>query len=463
MANTYLTRTLGTPTNNKKWTFSAWIKKGYIGTNDSQIIFSAGGDGSNYASIMTNYNPGKLQFYSSTGGNQTGGSVRLNNVLRDVSGWYHIVISFDSTDSTAADRIKFYINGNRETSYDNAENPNQNVSSFINSAIEHQIGKDSYRSNQYAGWFNGSVSHLHFIDGTAYDASAFGETDTTTGEWKAKTSPSVTYGTNGFFILKDSNLVTDQSGRGNNFTVGGGTLTNLKDNPDNTFATLNPLTIGGTAATLGNVNNSIVGGANNAEWYTASTIAPSTGKWYVEIKNDFASGQAADLIVGFTTNLIDVKNEAFPGKEPHSLGLWSAGTDVGDIKIDNSVVSNQYTGDWGSANKILGMALDLDNKKVYFSIDGVWQSSANPSAGSGGYDFSSSLTPFEDNYFIAIGSYSNSLTINKCSVNFGNGLFGTTAITTNSGNGYAGAEGASKFNYTVPTGYSALSTKGLNE
>ena len=90
-------------------------------------------------------------------------------------------------------------------------------------------------------YFDGSMSHVHFIDGTAYDASAFGETDATTGEWVGKTSPSVTYGTNGFFILKDGNGITDQSGEGNDFTLGGGTLTDLKDNPDNVFATINPL------------------------------------------------------------------------------------------------------------------------------------------------------------------------------------------------------------------------------
>ena len=88
-----------------------------------------------------------------------------------------------------------------------------------------------------AYYFDGSMSHIHFIDGTAYDATAFGEYDAN-GVWKIKTSPSVTYGTNGFFILKDGNSVTDQSGNSNNFTVGGGTLTNTEDNPSNVFATL---------------------------------------------------------------------------------------------------------------------------------------------------------------------------------------------------------------------------------
>ena len=104
------------------------------------------------------------------------------------------------------------------------------------------IGAQTYNGgSNYNRFFNGSMSHINFIDGTAYDASYFGETDATTGEWKIKTSPSVTYGTNGFFILKDGNSGTDQSGNSNNFTVGGGTLTKTEDNPSNVFATINPL------------------------------------------------------------------------------------------------------------------------------------------------------------------------------------------------------------------------------
>jgi hypothetical protein len=86
------------------------------------------------------------------------------------------------------------------------------------------------------------MSHFHFIDGTAYDASAFGETDATTGIWKPKTSPSVTYGTNGFFLKFENSgsMGLDSSGNANNFTVNG-TLTQTVDTPSNVFATLNPL------------------------------------------------------------------------------------------------------------------------------------------------------------------------------------------------------------------------------
>ena len=105
-------------------------------------------------------------------------------------------------------------------------------------------------------YFDGSISHFHFIDGTAYDATAFGEYDAN-GVWKIKTSPSVTYGTNGFFILKDGNSVTDQSGNSNNFTVGGGTLTKTEDSPSNVFATMNPLDNYYTGGTFTNGNNTV--------------------------------------------------------------------------------------------------------------------------------------------------------------------------------------------------------------
>ena len=88
------------------------------------------------------------------------------------------------------------------------------------------------------------MSHFHLCDGQSYAPTEFGETDSTTGEWKIKTSPSVTYGNNGFFVLKDGNSGTDQSPNTNNFTVTGGTLTKTEDCPSNVFATMNPLSTG---------------------------------------------------------------------------------------------------------------------------------------------------------------------------------------------------------------------------
>ena len=136
----------------------------------------------------------------------------------------------------------------------------------------------------------------------------------------------------------------------------------------------------------------------------------------------------------------------------------------GNIVIGNSNVVTGYMPTWSGSGDICMIAVDADNNKFYIGKNGVWADSDNPSTGTGGYDMSSvanhdESTPF---YHFSFGSTSGSY-MNEFSVNFGNGYFGTTAISTNSGNGYSGAEGKSKFNYSVPTGFSALCTEGLNQ
>ena len=450
MASTYLSRTLGTPTNNKKWTFSAWVKKGHIGGNIN-TLFSAGGDNANYFQIWTNYNNGQIQYYSQSGGS-TAGSMRLSNRLRDISGWYHIVVSYDSANSTASERLKIYINGNQEldtSSGGDLTYPTQNASSLINSAIEHTIGKDSYRNDAY---LDGSVSHLHFIDGTIYGASAFGSTDSTTGEWKINTSPSVTYGNNGFFILKDGNSVTDSSTNSNNFTVAGGTLTKTEDCPDNVFATMNPLDNYYTNSVFSNGNNSITTN-NNARTFNNSTLGMTSGKYYCEMKS---AGVDAGAMVGIiatsstgTTFRADV--------QPYS---WQY-INTGSMRNNNNTQSGTWN-TWTSGD-IIGIALDLDNSKIYFSKNGVWQNtgSTNPSTGTDGFSITavSSLPGDQAGcYFFNCSDNSTSSNLSYFNWNFGNGYFGTTAVSSAGTN----ASGNGIFEYDTPTGFTALSTKGLN-
>ena len=298
------------------------------------------------------------------------------------------------------------------------------------------------------------MSHFHFIDGTAYDASAFGETDATTGEWVGKTSPSVTYGTNGFFILKDGNGITDQSGEGNDFTLGGGTLTDLKDNPDNVFATFSnlvPRTSTGSAIipnfSNGNLSASFPSSPNRN---APSTIAVSQGKYYAEFKPTNALSQNGTFYIGI--NCLEDYTNGFLGDQMYAY------TDDGTKKTLGTYTSygNSYAN-----NDIIGIAFDATNGTVWFSKNGTWQNSATQSEIENGTTTNSAFSSLDTSKFwnITVTGYNET----ACSANFGNGYFGTTAITTNSGNGYSGAEGSSKFNYTVPTGYSALSTKGLNE
>ena len=443
MASTYLTRTLGTPTNNKKWTLSAWIKKGHIG-GDINTLFSAGGDSSNYQQIWSNYSSGQLQYYSQVSGGSALGSFRLSNRLRDVSGWYNLVISFDSANVTDSERLKIYINGNQELDTSvggDLTYPTQNQASLINSAIEHTIGKDSYRN---ASYLDSSVSHLHFIDGTAYDASYFGETDATTGEWKIKTSPSVTYGTNGFFILKDGNSVTDQSPNTNNFTVGGGTLTNTEDSPSNVFATWNPLDNFYASATFGSGNTGLDSGGSGIETWNTSTLAASSGKYYFELKHNGGSGTPYRQLVGITQSPT-TSASAQLGSTSTSWGYYD---NTGNVRNNNSDIS--WTGNTWTENDTIGVAMDLDNNRLFFSKNGTWQNSADPTTSTG------AITITDGTYFFAWGDAT--VNSNYCNANFGNGYFGTTAVSSAGTN----ASGNGIFEFDCPTGFTALSTKGLN-
>jgi len=448
MATTYLTRTSwGTATNKQKFTQSFWVKRGVIGVE--QVLLGVESGGSNEARVLFKADD-TFEFYDY----QSAYKFRkiTNRKFRDCSAWYNIVLAVDTTHPTGSARVNIYINGVQETSFSTSTDPAQNLNTFYNSSGNHivQIGRQSTGGS----YFTGSMSHVNFCDGTTLAPTVFGSTDATTGEWEGNTSPSVTYGTNGYFILKDGNNVTDQSGRGNNFTVGGGTLINLKDNPDNVFATLNPLMPLGSNIAYSNGNLTITPGTSDYKT-TASTIAVSSGKFYTEFKAVSGHNGSTDVsigIVGADTFLASTGSKAMSAYTD-SFSYGSGGLVK---KYNGATIRTDATYTNGD---IIGIAVDMDNLKLYWSKNGTFQNSGNPASGSTGTG--AVLIPSGQPYYICATTISSG-GVKVFSANFGNGFFGTTAVTTNSGNGYAGAEGASKFNYAVPSGYSALSTKGLN-
>jgi len=445
MASTYLTRTQ-TAGNRRKGTFSAWFKKVNL-SYQYLMSWNSTTSGTSYGDWIR-FNGEQLDILKYTG--SVVYRVQTNRLFRDTSAWYHLVVAYDSEQATASNRIKIYVNGVQETSFNESTYPSQNFDfQFNNNNIVACVGKNY---NTEAN-FDGSMSHVHFIDGTAYDASAFGETDATTGEWKGKTSPSVTYGTNGFFILKDGNGITDQSGEGNDFTLGGGTLTDLKDNPDNVFATFNSLHNYYEGGTYAYGNNQITTGGSSKYTWNNSTLGMEAGKYYAEFK--WVSG-GSDILFGLTDRFTKSSTEEL-GHYATQYGYRTSG----NVRNNDETLSGVTVATWTTGD-IIGVAYDATNKKLYFAKNGTWQNSGDPTSGSTGTGaISVSASPQDGLYYFSSCGYDNSSTVLQA--NFGNGFFGTTAITTNSGNGYSGAEGASKFNYTVPTGYSALSTKGLNE
>jgi len=450
MASTYLSRTPSSAGNRRIFTFSAWVKR----SNPSGVdmIFQQGSDTANRFGL--NFQGGNLRWRGLTGGSNTAYLV-TNRVFRDTSAWYHIVARFDSTNATAGDRMRLYINGVEETSFSTDINPSLNYESFVNTTNPIDIGRNNTSNDSF---FDGEMAHVHFIDGTAYDASAFGETDATTGIWKPITEPSVTYGTNGFFLKFENSgaFGTDSSVNGNNFTVNG-TMTQTIDTPSNVFATFNPLTIPSSSGlTLSDGNLSLSGSSTDAG--AKATLGVSSGKWYWEVKANIASSGSDRHLVA-----TDIVRQITSATDPNSQGIWGiqsrSGSGATLNSYTNGTFSNVNTGSTGyDDNTIISVALDMENGKLYFAKNGTWTDLAgnvgDPVAGT-----NPTFTGLPTDGTIILPYVENRQAGTPSSqINFGNGYFGTTAVSSAENPD----DGIGIFEYAVPTGYKALCTKSIN-
>jgi len=426
MANTVLRKDYSGAANKQKQTISVWVKR-CNGLTGNQAIFSVRHTGNaNFYGYLRFKTDSSLQFYN----NSPSINVRTTRLFRDINAWYHIVITVDTTQSTTADRIKMYINGVQETSFQNSDYPSQNAEVTFGDDYRHEIG--SYDASYY---FEGVMSHFHYITNTAYQASTFGSTDATTGEWQINTSPSVTYATNSFFLLKDGNSVTDQSGQGNNYTVAGGNLIKSEDCPSNVFAVLNPLSAQGSSITIakGATEVNFDAGGYHAVY---STIGATSGKYYAECLVDaVGTSTSIGIISADTVNDVQQTGDGdYMGKESDSIGYVRDGEMYKANNLQQTIAT--YT-----TNDIISLAFDLDNNTIQFYKNG---SSVGNTV---------SLTA-NKTYMIGSSGYNGS----RQRWNFGNGYFGNSTVSSAGTN----ASGNGIFEYDVPANFTALSTKGLN-
>lgn len=416
-ASAYFNRTFTTPTNQKKWTLSCWVKRGALsstgdifngaqsGTNDNYIRFV----GSN-ALMMGSYN-----------GAGTDYGIVTTAVFRDPSAWYHCVFVYDVDNATAADRAIIYVNNVRQAVSNNGNGmfPSGYASASWNTAVSHRIGSNApsaIYSDQY-------LTEMVFVDGQALTPSSFGETDTATGVWKPKKYKG-TYGTNGFYLNfsdNSSNTATtigkDYSGNGNNWTpnnisvTAGVTYDSMVDSPtvgatSSNYCTLNPLAA-----------NSAVTAAQGNLSYTASndriiksTISVTSGKWYWEFAPGGGGSTSGCGVINPSVNIYAVVN----------LNIATAGVSyLGNGNKSVNGTASSYGATYTSGN-IIGVALDLDSNTVTFYKD-------NTSQGS-----------------ISITS----------------GLEWCPAFDQNTGTNYVNF-GQRPFSYTPPTGFVALNTQNL--
>jgi len=443
MANSYLNRTPSSSGNRKTFTISAWVKiSNSVNFGGIFTAWSADSSG-NYFTIRFDSDRLKVTDWG-TSFRQT------NRLFRDRSAWYHIVVAVDTTDATADNRIKIYINGVQETSFQTNNAISQNTDTPVNNTNIHTIGTNYFTSaSQYA--FDGYMSHVALVDGQALAPTVFGSTDSTSGIWKFKSPTGVTWGTNGFHLKFENsgNLGLDSSGNSNTYTVNGNGRQAL-DTPSNVHATWNPLD-GYYQDGTGSNGNTTWQTTNSKYSYRPATLGVSSGKFYWEVKYVAKSGGTDYPQIGITSTQT-AANKGI-GDNPHDWGQY----------IDNNTSylrNNSSSSAWGTAftvGDIVGVALDCTNNKLYLSKNGVFQESGNPSSGSNGISITAPASTPLGLYFPAFTFYDGS-TNGTFSANFGNGYFGTTAVSSAGTN----ASNNGIFEYDVPAGYTALSTKGLN-
>ena len=444
----YLNRTPSSAGNRQTWTTSFWIKRTTLGT--SQHIFSTY---TGTASINTQCDfrtDNTFQFYDHNGSSYNWYYL-TNRVFRDPSAWYHFVLAVDTTQSSASDRVKIYVNGVQETSFSSSTNPSQNDNTADwNNNSEHRIGRHS------SNYLDGYLTEFHNVDGSQLLPTSFGEFDDN-GVWIPKKYTG-THGTNGFFLefkqtgtsQNSSGIGADTSGNDNHFAVTNLAATDVtEDTCTNNFATMNPLESDrqqGGAATFAEGNLQITTSYVDANYQrypqVYSTQAVSSGKWYFEMK---ISTSDVDSFIGIHSP----DNYASDSTTNPYGGYASTGcifTARGAVRINDGQTTG--LGTW-SQNDIVGCALDIDNDKVYFHRNGTYVQSGDPAGNSGGQAIPSNTT-----YGFTVGGETASDS-GTMQVNFGNPVH-----TISSGN-TDGKYG--NFEYAVPSGFYAVCTKRLAE
>ena len=422
-ASAYLNRTPASASNRSTYTWSAWVKRGSLGNYFT--LFGAGTTSPTYDVIRFNSSD-QLEFFTAGAASV---DVVTTQVFRDPSAWYHIVVAVDTTQATAANRVKFYINGSQVTAFASASYPVQNSTNSINNTVPHAVGATSVNAT-FNTFLDGYIAEQNFIDGQQLTPSSFGSTNSTTGVWQPAKYTG-TYGTNGFY-LKFSDIATtsgsnaglgkDFSGNGNywnttNISVTSGTTYDaMTDVPTLTsatvanYATLNPLKLySTTAGTYSNANLSF-SGPNTTNWYAAqSSITMSSGKWYFEAT--IVTATSSNNMVGIAP--VSSTN-ANVGVESNTYAYMGAN---GNKQNNNTQTAYGAT---YTANDVIGVAFDATAGTLIFYKNNVSQGTAFTGI-TGEYAFTVACNP------------------NTIAVNFGQ----------------------RPFTYTPPSGFVALNTYNL--
>jgi hypothetical protein len=442
-----LGKTISGTSNRKTFSMSFWLKKTKLSGNGG--IFGVG---------TASSDTGKLQIRIDGSDNLKieGGATTYrvtDREFRDVSAWYNIFISFDSTQSTADNRILIYVNGVQETSFSTSNNPSQDANTpFNEDGKTHYIGTEGDGSSAA---LDGYLAEFHYIDGTKKAYTDFGEFDDN-GVWIPKKYDG-SYGTHGFYFqfkqtgtsANSSGMGADTSGNDNHYTPNNlAAIDVTTDTPTNNFIIWNALNHTGNSLQEGNTFTE----TRNSSDYDAGAmgnIGLTRGKWYWELKiTAVGSHTYAGIInIGNRFNMADEDYDTTSGGIDgypiyDYMELGKRGSNTGSGRSETGVVQATY-GD----GDILNFALDLDNNKIHYGKNGTYGESSDPANNTNGIAISDGVyyTP------VVVGYGSGDIHAN----------FGQPAFSISSGN--SDANGYGNFEYAVPSGYYSICTKNLAE
>mgnify|MGYP003136465278 FL=1 len=471
---TTLTRTIGTPTSQRIGTLSFWLKRCQVNrgvsSGSTKIIQYQGNPTYNSIwledrSAQANWSRLRIHMDDTQSPQYVVGTEMR---FRDCNAWYHIVIRIDTTQATAANRIRVYINGGGGNSgggyaqlgglSDEGQQPAQNYDI---------PGWASGQTTTIGGGSSMYLAQMIFADGQSYAPSTFGSFDSN-GEWVPNSNPSVTYGNNGYKLdfkadgasAAAGNFGSDSSGNNNHFTSNNlGTHPSTTDAPENNFSTLNYLqpyvTQYGLEGTLtkGNLYST---GTADGKTSGVGNMGLRSGKWYWEAKLTADNNYST---IGVHSHINKMVNN-----QPNGNGVigyssqgWAYWTYSTGYKMNNDTSAA-----WGvdaTTGDILSVALDLDNLKIYIAKNGTWMESGDPTSGASGtgsmYTLTAVASTFDKAYFPVVGDSSSSQTA-TWELNFGNPTFSIASSN-------ADANGYGKFEYAVPSGYYAICSKNVGQ
>ena len=445
-SDAYMVKNNESPTNQKKYTINVWVKRSVLSSR--QRVFTVIDTSNTAAYSYLEFQSGDTINFDDFDGSSTRLTRTTNRVFRDISAWYNIIIAVDTTLSSASSRVKMYINGIEETSFSGTSNASQDFNTTtLNSSKTFRVGEHGTAGFRFGGY----MTEFILVDGQTLDQTSFGATNPVTNIWEPKTYTG-TYGNNGFKLTfaDSSALGDDTSGNGNDFTVTSLASTDQStDTCSNNFATMNSLAPANiSSASDGNLKilQSSSGGS------VISTFGFSSGKWYWEVELDSQVNYTQLAGVIKESKMESALLTSFNvGANDGGWGYFLQGNTDNGKAFHNNSASSVYT--TMSAGNILSIAVDSDNGKIYFAVNGTYVNSGDPANGTGAVYTN---LPTGENLFPAITNYVGDGSTATLLMNFGSPSFSISS-------GNSDANGYGNFEYSVPSGFYALNSKNLAE